>query len=124
VEHKKNNDEAVLAVMDDIINTFDEYVVCFSFATKGIAQQGEELAKHSFEKGHRIWIGSDVATNPKMHARIDTVECIEKCKKDGYFSNELAKSLLSIMYSPYVSRNVCYWHEADQVTERKVRYER
>jgi hypothetical protein len=34
----------VLAVMDDIINTFDEYVVCFSFATKGIAQQGEELA--------------------------------------------------------------------------------
>nr|HEK7867942.1 hypothetical protein [Klebsiella pneumoniae]HEK8374612.1 hypothetical protein [Klebsiella pneumoniae] len=50
MEHKKNNDEAVLAVMDDIINTFDEYVVCFSFATKGIAQQGEELAKHSFEK--------------------------------------------------------------------------
>ncbi|EMB9114840.1 MULTISPECIES: hypothetical protein [Klebsiella pneumoniae complex] len=119
MEHKKNNDDAVLAVMEDIINTFDEYVVCFSFATKGIAKQGEELAKHSYEKGHRIWIGSDVATNPKMYARIDTVECIEKCKKDGYFSNELAKSLLSIMYSLW---DEVYRHRLAKVTGLDAQY--
>jgi hypothetical protein len=119
VEHKKTNDKAVLAVMDEIINKFDEYVICLSFATKGIAQQGEELAKHNFEKGHRIWIGSDVATNPKMHARIETAECIEKCKQDGYFSNELAKSLLCIMYSLW---DEVYRHRLAKVTGLDAQY--
>ncbi|MFW5393976.1 hypothetical protein V1951_22180, partial [Yersinia sp. 2544 StPb PI] len=96
-----------------------QYVVCFSFATKGIAQQGEELAKHPFKKGHRIWIGSDVATNPKMHARIDTAECIEKCKLDGYFSNELAKSLLCIMYSLW---DEVYRHRLAKVTGLEAQY--
>lgn len=119
MKHKKTNDEAVLAVMDDIINTFDEYVVCLSFATKGITQHGEELEKGSFEKGHRTWIGSDTETSPKFHARIDTAECIEKCKSDGYFSNELAKSILCIMYSMW---DEIYRHRLAKITGLEAQY--
>ena len=119
MEKKKTNAEAVEAVMEELIDTFDEYVVCLSFATKGIVQQGEELAKYAFEKGHRIWIGSDVTTSPKMHAKIDTAECIEKCKKDGYFSNELAKSLLCIMYSLW---DEVYRHRIAEVTGFEAQY--
>lgn len=95
----KQKDETVQEVLHELIDTFDEYVVCMVFATKGIQEHGEKLASGSFSNDHQMWIGSKLDSNPKMHARIKTVECIEKCKEKSGFSNEIRKSLLCTMYS-------------------------
>ncbi|WP_281223601.1 hypothetical protein [Photobacterium sanguinicancri] len=95
----KQQNETVQGVMCELIDTFDEYVVCMSFATQGIRDQGNKLATGSFSSDHQTWIGSKLDSNPKMHARIKTVECIDKCKENGGFSNEIRKSLLCTMYS-------------------------
>jgi hypothetical protein len=91
--------EKVKIIMDEFINTFDEFVVCMTFATKGIHMMGEELAKNHHEVDQQVWIGSNCEKNPKMHARIKTADCIKKCEKNGGFSNEITKSLLVTMYS-------------------------
>ncbi|CAM4312846.1 hypothetical protein [Vibrio neonatus] len=91
--------ETVQSIMGELIDTFDEYVVCMFFATQGIRDQGEKLAKSSVASDHQTWIGSNVNSQPKMHARIKTVKCIEKCKEKGGFTNEVRKSLLCTMYA-------------------------
>lgn len=111
--------DKVTVVMDELINTFDEYVVCLSFAAQGIEIQGRELAKHPFEEGHRIWIGSNIPQNTKLHARMNTAECIEKCKTNGYFSSELAKSLLCNMYSQW---DEVYRHRIADITGYEAKY--
>ncbi|CCK76002.1 P. aeruginosa PAGI-11 island-related protein [Oleispira antarctica RB-8] len=95
----KQNNESTQDVMHELVDTFDEYVVCMTFATKDIREYGEKLTAGSFSNDHQMWIGSDLDSNPKMHARIKTVECIEKCKENSGFSNEIRKSLLCTMYS-------------------------
>ncbi|WP_137169408.1 hypothetical protein [Marinomonas sp. FW-1] len=95
----KQHTETVQSIMGEFIDTFDEYLICMFFATSGIRDYGEKLALGSFSDDHQTWIGSKLDSNPKMHARIKTVECIEKCKEGGSFSNEIRKSLLCTMYS-------------------------
>lgn len=91
--------EKVKIIMSEFINTFDEYVFCMFFATKGIHLMGQELTKDPHKEGNQIWVGSDCEKNPKMHARMKTADCIKKCEKNGTFSNEITKSLLVTMYS-------------------------
>lgn len=91
--------EDAASVMDEFINAFDEFVFCMVFASEGIAIKGSQLRNGNVDKHHQTWIGSNLPGKPKMHARISTFECIEKCQKDGYFSNAISKSLLCTMYS-------------------------
>lgn len=93
------HDETVQNIIEELIDTFDEYMFCMCFATQGIREHGEKLALGSFSNDHQTWIGSKLDSNPKMHARIKTLECIEKCKENSGFSNEIRKSLLCTMYS-------------------------
>lgn len=91
--------EKVKIIMDEFINSFDEFIFCMFFATKGIHLMGQELTKDSHKEGNQIWISSDCDKKPKMHARMKTTDCIKKCEKNGTFSNEITKSLLVTMYS-------------------------
>lgn len=86
-------------VIDKFINTFDEFVFCMAFASQGITLMGKQLANDNLKDDHQTWIGSDLPDKPRMHARINTIECIRKCERNGYFSNTIAKSLLCTMYS-------------------------
>lgn len=117
MENKRNGD--INAVMNEFINMFDEFVFCMFFATKGINMMGEKLAQDDPKEGHQTWIGSNLPDNPKSHARINTVECIKKCEKNGYFSNEIAKSLLCTMYSLWDEE---YRHRIADVTGYEARY--
>ncbi|MCC3845760.1 hypothetical protein IB288_22660 [Vibrio parahaemolyticus] len=91
--------QKVEIIMGELINTFDEYVFCMFFATKGIHLMGLELSNDPHKETNQIWVGSDCEKNPKMHARMKTTDCIKKCEKNGTFSNEITKSLLVTMYS-------------------------
>ncbi|EPM4837531.1 hypothetical protein ACTIQ8_004560 [Vibrio parahaemolyticus] len=95
----KEQNESVQSIISELIDVFDEYVVCMSFASQGIREQGNKLSAGRFDGDHRTWIGSNLDSNPKFHARVKTLECIDKCKNNGEFSNEIRKSLLCTMYS-------------------------
>lgn len=116
---EKKQSELVSDVVNEFIDTFDEFVVCISFATKGIYMIGKELAKGSFEEGHQTWIGSNCEDNPKMHARIKTDDCIKKCAKDGDFSNEITKSLLCTMYALWDEN---YRHRIAEASGHEAKY--
>lgn len=51
------------------------------------------------DKGQRLWLGSDLETNKKLHARMDIRELISRCAKNGLFTTELTKALLCMIYS-------------------------
>jgi hypothetical protein len=87
------------AVMEEFINMFDEFVFCMTFASRGVAIMGNQMANNNVAKDHQTWIGSNLPHNPRMHARINTIACIKKCEENGEFSNTIAKSLLCTMYS-------------------------
>ncbi|MCL1122533.1 hypothetical protein N7V09_13835 [Shewanella seohaensis] len=115
----KRQSEDVNNVMSEFINTFDEFVACMHFATKGIEVAGLELAKQSLTEGHQTWIASDCEDNPKMHARVNTKEFITKSGKNSHFSNEIRKSLLCTMYSLW---DEVYRHRVAKVTGYEARY--
>lgn len=91
--------EAVNDVMGEFVDAFDEIVFCLNLSSRGMEMVGEEMAKNKVHNDRQTWIGSNLEVKPKFHARIGTLECIEKSKKDGHFSNVVAKSLLCTMYS-------------------------
>lgn len=93
--------EAVNDVMGEFIDAFDELVFCLHLSSRGMEMVGEDMAKNKVHDDQQTWIGSNLEVKPKFHARIKTLECIEKSKKDGHFSNVVAKSLLCTMYSSW-----------------------
>lgn len=116
---KKNKNESVNDIMNEFIDTFDEFVVCVFFATDGLRLKGEMLAKNSFDEGHQIWIASNCEVKPKMHARMKTADCIKKCAKDGHFSNEIIKSLLCTMYALW---DEIYRHRVAEAAGQEAKY--
>lgn len=104
--------KSVQSIMQEFIARYDEYVFCMSFATQGIREQGEKLGRESHSKQRNLWIGSDLESNQKFHAKINIQDCIEKCKEDGVFSNEIRKSLLCTMYSLW---DELYRHEVAEI---------
>lgn len=96
MEQKK---DAVTSIMEDFIDAFDEHVFCLYFSSIGITKMGQEWGKLTVNKDHQSWIGRDLPNNPKFYARVNTLDCAQKCTKDGFFSNMVAKSLLCTMYS-------------------------
>lgn len=111
--------EDAAGVMDEFINAFDEFVFCMVFASQGIALKGSQLRNSNVGNDHQTWIGSNLPQKPKMHARINTFECIEKCEKDGYFSSTLSKSLLCTMYSLWDEE---YRHRLADATGLEAKY--
>lgn len=101
MENKASIKENVATIMEEFLDLCDEYLMCLSFAVMGISAQGEKIKKQGARKGQRIWIASDTATKPKFHARMDASDFIKKSAKDGYFSNELSKSLLCSIYTAW-----------------------
>jgi hypothetical protein len=99
VENQAVVRDDVAAIMGEFIDQCDEYLMCLSFAVMGLSAEGEKIKKQGTKKGQQIWIASDTATRAKFHARMDTSDFIEKSKKDGFFSNELGKSLLCLIYT-------------------------
>lgn len=85
--------------MAEFIDQCDEYLMCLHFAAMGISAEGERFKKQGAKKGQQIWIASDTATKAEFHARMDASDFIEKSARNGYFSNELVKSLLCMIYS-------------------------
>jgi hypothetical protein len=91
--------QSASAVMDEFIDAFDEFVFCMTYASRGISLMGKQMERNDIHHDHQTWIGSNIPHSPKMHARINTKECIKKCEENGDFSNIIAKSLLCTMYS-------------------------
>ncbi|KKW79269.1 hypothetical protein AAV96_08760 [Acinetobacter sp. AG1] len=114
-----SNKKTVNEVIGEFIDTFDEFVLCMSFATQGIHKMGQELAKSKFDEGHQTWVGSNCEENPKMHARMKTTDCIKKCAKNGDFSNEITKSLLCTMYALW---DEAYRHHVAEASGHDARY--
>ncbi|WP_155674911.1 hypothetical protein [Burkholderia stagnalis] len=100
MENKSTDQDTVETIMGEFIDRCDEYLICLTFAAKGVYAEGKKLKTHGVTKGQQFWIASDTASpNPKFHARMDASEFIKKSKKDGHFSNELSKALLCLIYS-------------------------
>lgn len=91
--------KAVNTIMEEFINACDEYLFCLSFSIIGIENKGKDLKKLRLNKGQRLWLGSDLETDRKMHARMDIKELINRCAKNGLFTTELTKALLCMIYS-------------------------
>ena len=85
--------------VEEFQNTCEEYLFCLMFAAKGIETNGDLIAKEKAKPGQKIWIASDTKTDPKYHARMDISTFVEKSKKNGFFVNEICKSLLCSIYS-------------------------
>lgn len=95
----EENKKSIGSIMEEFIDACDEYLFCLVFSVQGIEQRGKELKKMRFREGQRLWIGSDLETNKKMHARMDLKELIKRCSKNGRFTTELTKSLLCLIYA-------------------------
>lgn len=95
----KSKKNAVNDVMVEFQATCEEYLFCLLFASKGIETNGDLIAKEKAKPGQKIWIASDAESDPKYHARMDISMFVEKSKKNGYFVNEICKSLLCSIYS-------------------------
>ncbi|MBL0906877.1 hypothetical protein G5645_02620 [Pectobacterium carotovorum] len=91
--------QAISAIMEEFIDACDAYLFCLSFSVVGIEDKGKELKKMRFSKGQRLWLGSDLETDQKMHARMDIKELVNRCGKNGLFTTELTKALLGMIYS-------------------------
>ncbi|WP_116867495.1 hypothetical protein [Pseudomonas syringae] len=97
MESKSKNE--VNDLMGEFQETCGEYLFCMMFASKGIETNGDLLAKERAKLGQKIWIASDTESDPKYHARMDISMFVEKSKKNGFFVNEICKSLLCSIYS-------------------------
>ena len=82
--------EAVNSIMEEFVDEFDEFVFCLYFSSIGITKAAKDWAKHDVEKDHQSWIGTGLPNNPEFYARVNTIDCVRKCKKDGLFSNMVA----------------------------------
>ena len=113
---KKNADK----VLNEFSENFDEYVFCMSFATKGIHIFGKQLASENTSESQQSWIATDCnTTSPNMRARMNTTDCIDKCSKDGHFSNEIMKSLLCTVYALW---DEVYRHRLSEAIDIEPRY--
>ncbi|MBV4537240.1 hypothetical protein [Pseudomonas urmiensis] len=95
----KSKKSAVNDMVEEFQDTCGEYLFCLMFASNGIETNGDLVAKEKAKPGQKIWIASDTKSDPKYHARMDVSMFVEKSKKNGFFVNELCKSLLCSIYS-------------------------
>lgn len=91
--------ERVNIIMDEFIDACDEYLFCLTFSKEGIEDHGKKFKKIRYTQGKRLWLASDVETDQKMHARMDIKELVNRCAKNGFFTTELTKALLCMIYS-------------------------
>lgn len=95
----KPEKNAVYDVVEEFQATCEEYLFCLMFASRGIETTGDLVGKEKAKPGQKFWIASDTESDPKYHARMDISTFVEKSKKNGYFVNEICKSLLCTIYS-------------------------
>ncbi|MDK9362598.1 hypothetical protein [Lelliottia wanjuensis] len=107
----------VSSIMQEFIERCDEYLICLRFAVHGIEQKAENLKKEKPGAGKRIWLGSNLDTDPQFHASMDLDELLEKSKHNGYFESELSKALLCTIYSLW---DEIYRHKIAKVIDHDV----
>ncbi|WP_350024569.1 hypothetical protein [Serratia marcescens] len=90
--------KSVNAIIEKFVDSCDAYLFCLTFSVAGIESKGKEFKKMRFSKGERLWLGSDLETDKKMHARMDIHELVNRCNKNGLFTTELTKALLCMIY--------------------------
>ncbi|QDL35662.1 hypothetical protein [Serratia liquefaciens] len=91
--------EIVNAIMEEFIDLCDEYLFCLCFSLIGIESKGKEFKKMRISKAERLWLASDLETDKKMHARMNIKELVSRCAKNGFFTTELTKALLCMIYA-------------------------
>lgn len=93
---KKN---AIYDVVEDFQATCEEYLFCLMFASRGIETTGALIGKEKKNPGQKLWIASNTESEPNYHAKMDISTFVEKSKRNGFFVNEICKSLLCTIYS-------------------------
>ncbi|MBW9336679.1 hypothetical protein FEE59_24475 [Herbaspirillum sp. RU 5E] len=96
---ESDNRESPTAVKDEFNRLCDEYIMCHTYAAFGLKTEGEKIKQRVISDEQNMWLASNLSSQPKYHARMNMPEFCEKSKLDGYFSSEIAKALICLVYS-------------------------
>jgi hypothetical protein len=86
-------------IVRQFIAACEESLVCLVFATRGLEAMHDEALVKDANPNQRIWIGSNMETDPRYHASILTSSFLEKSKRDGAFTSDMAKAFLCTLYA-------------------------
>ena len=79
-----------------------QYFTCFTFATRGLQHVAENLRPHIVEQQNQsLFIGSGHPNEAKPHSQIKMKDALLYSKKDGIFSDTIAKSIIVAIYSEW-----------------------
>jgi hypothetical protein len=87
------------AIVGQFIAACEESLICLVFATRGLEAMHDEALVKDANPNQRIWIGSNMEADPRYHASILTSSFLEKSKRDGAFTSDMAKAFLCTLYA-------------------------
>ena len=78
-----------------------KYLVCFTFAESGLREFSRDLASKAPDLNANFFVGTGHPNLGRVHAAIRIGEAIESSKTNGVFSDKIAKSFVTAMYSEW-----------------------
>ena len=78
-----------------------KYFICYHFAVFGLRDYVKELKTRSKDHEGKLIVGTGHPDEKRWHAAIRIGEAIDSCEINGVFSDKIAKSFITAMYSEW-----------------------
>ncbi len=78
-----------------------KYVICYTFAESGLEEFAKKLAYGATNLDAQFFVGTGHPNEGRVHAEIRIQEAIDSSRTNGVFSDKIAKSFITAMYSEW-----------------------
>lgn len=94
---RMSNSQAIV----DFQISCQKYFICYTFAESGLSGFANKLASDSPDRDSRLFVGSGHPNIGHTHAMIGIGEAIDSSQTNGAFSDKIAKSFITAIYSEW-----------------------